>query len=84
MIRSIKYLSLFLWLIGAGALYGVYAAYGLPHAIFSYEFLDNGDRNNPFAERFYTSCTFVGFYGAFTVGAKNGRCGWVRLFKGRV
>ncbi len=81
MMRSMKYLSLFLWLIGAAALYGIYVTYGLPHGIWSYRFLDNGDQYNPLAERHYTSCTFVGPYGAFTVDAENGRCGWVRMFK---
>ena len=81
MFRSMKYLSLFLWLIGAGALYGIYVTKGLPHVIWSYTFLDNGDQHNPFAKRHYTSCTFVGPYGVFTVNAKNGRCGWVRLLK---
>ena len=83
MFRSMKYPTMFLWLGGAAVLYGIYASYGLPHAIFSYTFLNNGDRNNPVAERYYTSCVFVGPYGAFTVDAENGRCGWVRLFKER-
>lgn len=81
MIRALKYLALFLWIIGAGALYGLHGAYGLPHMIWSYKFWDNGDPHNPFAERHYTSCTFIGFYGSFTVDAVDGRCGWVRLFK---
>lgn len=83
MIGPIKYLSLFLWLIGAGAAYSVYASSGLPHVIWSYTFLDNGDQYNPYAKRYYTSCTFIGWYGAFTVPASNGRCGWVRFFKER-
>lgn len=84
MIRFIKYLSLFLWIIGAGAIYSIYATQGLPHVIWSYRFLDNGDQYNPFAERYYTSCTFAGPYGSFTVNANNGNCGWVRLFKEQV
>lgn len=84
MIGPIKYLSLFLWLIGAGVAYSAYATKGLPHVIWSYTFLDNGDQYNPLAERYYTSCTFIGWYGNFTVTASNGRCGWVRLFKEQV
>lgn len=79
--RSIKYLSLLLWIIGAGVLYGIYAAYGLPHVIWSYTFLDNGNQYDAFAPRHYTSCSFIGPYGVFKVDAQNGRCGWVRLFR---
>ena len=81
MIRSLKYLSLFLWLFGAGALYTVYQTKGLPHFAFSYTFSDNGDQYNPFAERYYITCTFWGPYGMFTVDARNGRCAWVQMFK---
>lgn len=62
MIRLFKYGSLFLWIAGAAALYGLYATKGLPHVIFSYTFLDNGDRFNPYAKRHYTSCSFAGPY----------------------
>lgn len=44
MMRSMKYFSLFLWVGGAVVLYGIYTSYGLPHGIFSYTFLDNGER----------------------------------------
>lgn len=83
MTRSLKYLSLLLWLVGAGALYGVYVTKGLPHVIWSYTFQDNGDRFNPYAKRHYLSCTFLGPFGAFRVPATNGRCGWVRFFRER-
>ncbi len=81
MIHSLKYLSLFVWLLGAGALYGVYVSYGLPHVIWNYTFLDNGDRYNLFAERHYLSCSFIGPYGVFKMNAQNGRCDWVLLFR---
>ena len=76
----IKYASLFLWVIGAAAIYAIYATQGLPHMIWSYQFHDNGDRYNPLADRYYTSCTFIGPYGVFTIPAKGGKCGWVNLF----
>lgn len=77
----LKYLSLFLWIAGAALVYGLCAVHGLPHLIWSYEFRDNGDPHNPYAERYYTACTFLGPHGAFRVPASNGRCGWVRFFK---
>lgn len=58
MIRAVRYLSRFVWLIGVAALYGVYATKGLPHIIWRYEFRANGDPYNPDAYRYFTSCTF--------------------------
>lgn len=66
----------FLWLLGPLAAFYVYAAHGLPHAIWSYNYL-GGQHGQP---RFYTQCTFIGPLGAFTIPAKNGRCGWL-LFR---
>ena len=81
MMRLIRYLSLFLWLGGATALYAVYATKGLPHVLWKYQFRANGDPYNPYADRYYTACTFLGPYGVFKRKAQYGRCGWVRLFK---
>ena len=74
-------LSYFAWIVVPMALYGAYIAVGLPHAIWSYEFLNNGNAYDPFLERYYTSCTFWGPLGMFTIPASNGRCGWVGFFK---
>jgi len=81
MIRLVKLVSLFLWVLGPMAAYGVYSTYGLPHIPWSYTFYDNGDAYNPWAKRHYLTCTFIGWYGTFTVPAKTGRCDWVRFFK---
>ncbi len=66
---------------GDKALYGVYLAYGLPHGIWSYAFIDQGQGHSPFAHRYYTRRHFIGPYGGFTVPAQGGRCGWVKFFK---
>jgi len=76
-----RFATLFLWVALPVATYITYAIWGLPHAIFSYHFEDNGDPYNPLAERTYVDCTFVGPYGAFTVPAESGRCGWIGFFK---
>jgi len=81
MIRTLKYASLFLWVLGPMSVYGFYATHGLPHVIWRYTFWDNGDGNNPFAERHYTSCTFIGWYGEYTVAAEAGYCPWLRFFQ---
>lgn len=71
----------FLWIIVPLALYGVYAAFGLPHGIWSYSFIDEGQGHDPHADRYYTRCTFLGPYGAFTTYPTNGRCAWVRFYQ---
>lgn len=74
-------LSFFYWVLVPVALYGAFLAFGLPHAIRSYEILDNGNQYDPFLERYYTSCTFWGPYGFFKTPAKNGRCRLVTFYK---
>lgn len=81
MLRFLKIASLFLWVLLPLAAYGVFITKGLPHGIVSYSFLDNGNKWDPFLERYYTSCSFYGPYGSFTVPARNGKCPWLGFFK---
>ena len=74
-------LSFFYWILVPLALYGGFVTVGLPHAIWSYEFVGNGNAYDPFRPRHYTSCTFWGPFGMFTISASNGRCGYVAFFK---
>lgn len=78
--RFIK-LSYFIWLIIPVSLWLAYQAFGLPHAIWSYAWIDEGQGLDPFAHRTYTSCRFVGPYGEFELPAENGECGWIQFFK---
>lgn len=71
----------FVWMVVPIILFGIYHAYGLPHMVWSYRFHDNGDRYNPYAERYYTDCTFIGPYGKFTRSTRNGKCSWISFFK---
>lgn len=74
-------LSYFIWLIIPAAAWGIYALYGLPHMLWSYRWV-GPDSAVYFDERHKTECHFIGPYGAFTVRAHQGSCGWVvRLFK---
>lgn len=76
-----RFVALFLWLALPMAGYATYQFYGTPHVIWSYRFLDNGDPHNPFAERVYTSCTYLGWgWETITVPDRHGRCPWLRLF----
>lgn len=70
-------LRYFLWVIVPVMLWLGYRAYGLPHAIWSYDWIDQGQGMDPFAPRHYTRCTFLGPYGAVTTYPGNGRCGWI-------
>lgn len=68
----------FLWVPAALGLYAAYAAFGLPHVLFSYSFdVPAGGDPWSFKDRWYTRCTFVGPYGAFTSSPGDGRCPWV-------
>ena len=78
--RFIK-LSYFAWVIVPLVVWFAYGGIGLPHAIWSYSWIDEGQGMDPFAHRTYTHCRFVGPYGAFDLPAEHGRCGWVRFFK---
>jgi hypothetical protein len=78
--RFIK-LGYFLWLVVPLGLWAGYDAFGLPHTIWSYSWIDEGQGMDPFAERHYTRCTFIGPYGTFTQNAEYGRCSYVKFFK---
>jgi len=78
--RLIKF-RYFFWLIVPLALWLAYQAFGLPHMIWSYSSIDQGQGMNPLAQRYYTQCRFVGPYGQFDFFPSNGRCRWVRLIK---
>lgn len=78
---GLRIASLFVWIVGAVGLLGVHAAHGIPHVIYNYSFLDNGDPHNPFAPRTYVTCEFVGPFGVFRRKAVNGECAWFRMFK---
>ncbi len=72
--------SYFIWIIVPLALYLVYLAFGLPHAIWSYDWRDNGT-HDPFVTRWYTRCTLAGPYGLFTIYPVDGKCPWLRFYK---
>ena len=67
----------FAWAPVAAALFAAYLAYGLPHLIWAYRWLDQGQGYDPFAPRHYTSCTYVGPYGVFEMPAEAGDCAWL-------
>jgi len=73
--------SYFAWILLPAALFLAYLLFGLPHMIWSYDWLDQGHSYGDFKNRHYTRCTFIGPYGAFTTYPTNGKCGWVLLRK---
>jgi len=74
-------LRYFLWIIVPVIIFLIYLIWGLPHVRWSYSWLDQGQGNDPFADRNYTSCTYWGPYGGFTVYPNDGNCALVWLFK---
>jgi hypothetical protein len=78
--RFIK-LSYFTWVIVPAGLWLTYASIGLPHAIWSYSWREDGRGMGFFSDRVYTRCSFVGPYGLFEKPAEGGDCAWVRFFR---
>ncbi len=73
--------SYFVWLLLLGGAYGASQIVGLPHLRFFYDFQTAGNRYDPFAERFYTRCTYWGPNGKFTIHfPENGECALFRFF----
>ena len=70
--------SYFVWLAVPLLMFGIYQVYGLPHAIWTYDFVGS---HADWSSRRYTRCTFVGWYGEFTTYPTNGKCPWVAFFK---
>ena len=56
-------------------------AFGTPHVIAGYTFIDNGRKYDVFAERYYLTCTFWGATGAHKLPARGGQCPWVWMLK---
>ena len=75
-----RYLAIFLWALVPLGLWIAVMVWGTPHIALAYRFLDNGDRWNPRAERYYVDCTYYGLAGTFTVDAEHGSCPWIRFF----
>lgn len=71
----------FIWLIVPVALFVVYALYGLPHVIWSYEWRDDGQGYSNIHLRHYTRCTFLGPQGRIKTYPIDGNCGWVLFYK---
>ncbi len=70
--------SYFVWIVTAAALYGAYAAFGLPHVVWSYSFQLAGTNDRwDYAARRHTRCSFIGPYGQFITYPGNGKCPWV-------
>lgn len=74
--------NFFVWLAVPVLLWIGYAAYGLPHVIWSYSWTaPNSASYGDFEARTYTRCSYLGPFGLFTEYPNDGTCGWVRFHK---
>ena len=71
----------FIWVVVPAALYLAFLAFGLPHMALSYTYRDDGQGYDPFAYRWYLTCTYEGPYGSRKTYAANGKCPWFRFYK---
>lgn len=69
------------WTVPLAVLWFTYQTVGLPHAIWSYTWMDNGHGMSLSVPRVYVRCRFIGPFGEFDVPADGGKCAWVRFFK---
>lgn len=74
-------LRFFLWVSVPILAFLAFQLYGLPHFRWSYSWRNDGQGYNPFASRYYTSCTYIGPYETFTIRPSNGQCDWVIFSK---
>lgn len=82
MIRPVR-VRYFIWVVVPALVYAAYLIYGLPHLAWRYTWIKTSHGYAPFAHRHYTSCTYWGPYGEFTVdNPPGGKCGWIRFYKG--
>ncbi len=77
MIRSVY----FIWIVVPAALYLSIFAIAPPHIALNYTFRDDAQNYDPFAKRWYLSCTYYGVYGPRKAYADNGKCPWFRFYK---
>ena len=74
--------SYFIFLVVPVGLWLAYQAYGLPHVIWSYSWIDQGQGYGPLKQRHYTRCTYLGPYGAVTERHPlTGKCKWFVMRK---
>jgi len=79
LLGSLRY---FIWIIVPVLLYVGYQAWGLPHIAFNYTYHDDGRGYRPFApDRWYVSCTYVGYFGPFKYEPRDGKCPWFKFYK---
>ena len=71
----------FIWIIVPITLYAMFLVWGLPHIAFNYKWRNDGQGYDPFANRWYISCEYVGPYGSYFYRPKDGKCPWFLFYK---
>lgn len=70
----------FIWVVVLIALWLAMQVLGSPYLNWSYDFRSAGG-NDPFAERYYTRCTYTNFSDEITIHPGNGNCPRIKFFK---
>ncbi len=68
----------FAWIVVPVALYAAYATLGLPHLVWSYDYIGDG---SSWSDTHFTRCAYLGPYGAITILPADESCAWVAFFR---
>jgi hypothetical protein len=76
-----KNLRFFIWILVPVAGFVALQIFGAPFLRWNYSWRDDGQGYDPYAPRWYLSCTYIGFTGNFAADPLNGKCPLVRFEK---
>lgn len=79
--RSVQHvrLSQFRGVLFLAAVAGGVWLLGAPHLRWSYDY--RASSHDPWSERYYTRCDYIGLYGVFRYVPADGKCLWFRFYK---
>jgi len=76
--RNLRY---FIWVLVPLAAFLALQIFGPPFIRWNFSWRDDGQGHNPYAARWYLSCTYIGFTGSFAADPRDGKCPLIRFEK---
>lgn len=70
----------FIWVVAPVVIYLIYLTWGSPHIAWNYSWRNNGTYD-PFADRWYVSCEYIGSTGSHFYKPVDGKCPWFKFYK---